>query len=254
MLEPAGLFFPGEFRWGWGGYLALLAASAMAAFYAAKPPTEISRSLPPTNVSIEIRVGDVLAQRGNVVVGAADTFDTQFEDDVISVASVQGQLLTRSFGGDRASLDQRISTSLGTGQIDAHKTFGKRARYPIGTVAVVRGGQARYFLAAFTTMSPDLPAHVSSSAEDLQVALARTWQKINVAGQGEPVHTPIVGSNLARLGLSKTLIIQMIVLSFIAATRKASGPSALTVWIRDKDRTAIDLAELDQWLKGLCAV
>ena len=75
-----------------------------------------------------------------------------------------------------------------------------------------------------------------------------------MAGHGEPVHTPIIGSNLARLGLSKTLIIQMIVLSFIAATRKSSGPSALTVWIREEDRTAIDLAEVDEWLRGLCAV
>lgn len=253
-LEPAGLFFPDQFQWGLGGYLALVAVSALSAIYASKPPTEISRSLPPTNVSIEIRVGNVLTQHGNVIVGAPDTFDTQLEDDVISLASVQGQLLTRSFGGNRAALDQLVDASVGPGQFDDRKTFGKRGRHPIGTVAVVRQGQTRYFLPAFTTMSNDLPAHVTSSAEDLQVALARTWQKINIAGQGEPVHTPIIGSNLARLGLSKTLIIQLIVLSFIAATRKSSGPSALTVWIREKDRTEIDLAEVDEWLRGLCAV
>ena len=68
------------------------------------------------------------------------------------------------------------------------------------------------------------------------------------------MHTPIIGSNLARLGLSKTLIIQLIVLSFIAATRKGSGPSVLTIWIREQDRTAIDLAEVDEWLRGSCAV
>jgi hypothetical protein len=253
-VEPAGLFFPDEFQWGWAGYLGLAGCSALAAVYVSKPPTEISRSLPPTNVSVAVRVGDVLAQNGNVVVGAADTFDTQPENDVISLASVQGQLLARSFGGDRAILDQLIGASIGPGQIDGSKTFGKRSRYPIGTVAVVRQGQTRYFLAAFTRMSVSLPAHVESSAEDLLVALARTWQQINAAGNGEPVHTPIIGSNLARLGLSKTLIIQLIVLSFIAATRKGSGPSALTIWIREEDRTAIDLAEVDEWLRGLCAV
>ena len=182
-LEPAGLFFPDQFQWGWAGYLGLAAASALAAVYASRPPTEISRSLPPTNVSVAIRVGNVLAQPGNVIVGAADTFDTQLEDDVISVASVQGQLLVQPFGGDRTTLDRLIDESVGPGDIDAGKTFGKRARYPIGTVAVVRHGQTRYFLPAFTSMSTDLPAHVTSSAEDLQVALARTWQKINVAGR-----------------------------------------------------------------------
>ena len=133
-VEPAGLFFPDEFQWGWAGYLGLAACSAVAAVYVSKPPTEISRSLPPTNVSVAVRVGDVLAQSGNVVVGAADTFDTQPEDDVISLASVQGQLLARSFGGDRAILDQLIGASIGSGQTDGSKTFGKRSRYPIGTV------------------------------------------------------------------------------------------------------------------------
>jgi Domain of unknown function (DUF6430) len=101
-------------------------------------------------------------------------------------------------------------------------------------------------------MSSDVPPHVSATPEGLEVALARTWEMINIASQREPVHAPIIGSNLARLGLSKTLLVQMIVLSFIAATRRG-GPSALTVWIRQDDETVIDLAALDEWLRGLCA-
>lgn len=252
VAEPAGLFFPDTFGWGWKGYLGLVVASALVAAYAARPRSAISRSLPPTNVVVSVRVGDLLAQRGNIIVGANDTFDTQFEDGVITPSSVQGQLLERVFGGDRAELDRQIEASVSDpGSPQPTKAFGKRIRYPIGTVAVARRGDGRFFLAAFCQMSNTMPAHVSSSMEHLQVALARTWEAINAAGQRDPAHTPVLGSNLARLGVTHTLLIQMIVLSFIAA--RAGGPSELTVWIAHADRDTVDLAMLDQWLHGLCA-
>ena len=67
-----------------------------------RPREVVGRELPPTNVGVEIRVGNVLEQSGNVIVGVADTFDTQFENNnVISRHSVQGQLLADVFHGDR---------------------------------------------------------------------------------------------------------------------------------------------------------
>lgn len=254
VVEPAALFFPQAFKSDWRGYLSLVAVSAIAAAYRARPRDAVSRSLPPTDVTVAIRVGDVLTQPGNVIVGATDTFDTQFEDEVISPMSVQGQLLERAFEGDRSELDRQIEESLiaASPSVDTCKTFGKQSRYLIGTVAVVRRERTRYFLPAFTRMSVTLPAHVRASIEDLEVALARTWQAINAAGQRDPVHAPILGSRLARLGVSRTLLIQMIVLSFIAATR-AGGPSSLTVWISPPDRDVVDLVVLDEWLRGLCA-
>ena len=86
-LEPAGLFFPDAFDWGWPGYLALLAASAALAIFYARPRDEIARALPPTDVKVTIRVGDILEQNGNVIVGSNDAFDTQLEDQVISANS-----------------------------------------------------------------------------------------------------------------------------------------------------------------------
>jgi hypothetical protein len=252
-LEPAGLFFPNTFDWGWGGYLALFGLSAAAALFHARPREVITRALPPTDVTVAVRIGDVLAQEGNVIVGSNDTFDTQFEDEVISPASVQGQLLARVFEGDRTDLDRQIDESIArfSGTRDATKHFGKDVRYPVGAVALVRRGRTRYFLPAFAKMSAGLPANVRATLEDLEIALARTWQAINAAGQREPVHAPIIGSNLARLGVSRTLVAQMIILSFIAATREG-GPSSLTVWISPNDRDVVDMVVLDEWLRGLC--
>jgi len=254
ILEPAGLFLPDTFKWGWPGYIGLVAAGAVIAAYRVRPRDKISRALPPTDVTVAIQVGDVLAQSGNIVVGATDTFDTQFDDEVISRASVQGQLLEKVFAGDRGAFDGLIESTLpaGVGTHDPDKSFGKRTRYPVGTVAVVRNGSSRYFLPAFTRMSKALPAHVESTIEELELALASVWRTINEAGQREPVHAPIIGSHLARLGVSRTLLTQLIILTFIAATLKG-GPPSLTVWITPSDRDVVDMVVLDEWLRGLCA-
>lgn len=253
ILEPAGLFLPGDLDWGWPGYFALLATSLGAGLWRARPRDAIERALPPSDLRVSVRVGDLLDQRGSILIGVPDTFDTQLEDDVISARSVQGQLLQRVFHGDRAELDRLIHRAIGPGELDASKSYGKDRRHPIGTVAVVRRGDARYFLAAFTQMSSTPPAHVSSSVEWLQTALARSWEVIRIAGQREPVHAPVIGSHLARLGISRTLLIQIMVLSFIAASGKQSPSSSLTIWVSPQDAEIVDLVVLDAWLAGLCA-
>jgi hypothetical protein len=253
ILEPLGLFFPEHLDWRWVGYGSLIGVSAVGALYRARPRDAITRRLPPTDVQIAIRVGDVLSQTGNVVVGSNDTFDTQLDDGVISAKSVQGQLLERIFAGDRAELDRRITESLAnvTSEPDRAKAFGKTDRFEIGTVARVRNGGTRYFLTALARMSADQPPRVQSTIELLQISLARLWPAVDAAGQREAVHVPVLGSNLARLKVSRTLLIQLIVLSFIASEARSSS---LTVWVYESDSDVVDMAELDEWLAGLCAV
>jgi hypothetical protein len=255
VIEPAGLFFPSQLDWGWPGYLSLVGVGALAALYASRPRREVSHSLPPSDITVAVKVGDVLAQQGNIVVGANDTFDTEIDNDIISPRSVQGQLLAKCFSGNRAELDRQIAEALrgAQGVEDNTKTFGKTTRYDVGTVATVRQGQSRFFLIAFTRMSSTLPANVASSIEELQMSLARTWSAIAQAGQREPVHLPILGSNLARLGVSRTLLIQMILLSFIAAETRGRVASSVTVYVSPDDWKTVDMAALDDWLRGLCA-
>lgn len=254
-FEPLGLFLPKRFELGWKGYGLLLAVGVIWGILRARPRREIVRKLPPTALNVAIKVGDLFDQEGNVIVGANDCFDTRLDASIINPGSVQGQLLTRVFAGDRAELDAQILDSLRgrVGEEDETKTFGNRIRYPIGTVAVVTRGNTRYFLPAFTRMSSEQPANVSSEIEWLQEALARTWIVVRQAGQRDAVHMPIMGSEFGRLGVSKTLLIEMTVLSFIAASQRDAIASSLTVYIHPRDEDIVDMAVLDEWLKGLCA-
>lgn len=240
---------------GWGLLVALVVLSVIGALWRSRPRDRIEFRLPPSDVVIAIAIGDVLDQVGNVVIGSNDTFDTTLDEEIIHAQSVQGQLLQRVFNGNTKDLDEQIESSLvdRSPDPDPTKTFGKTDRYPIGTVAIVRKGGTRYFLPAVARMSTSTPPQTQATVEGVQMALTKAWEEVGRAGQREPVHAPIVGSNLARLGLSRTWLVQMMILSFVAVTKKDSGASSLTIWVAERDATVVDLAALDEWLGALCA-
>jgi hypothetical protein len=254
-LEPVSLAFPNLIDKNWRLFIGVFLLSAVAAGWRSRPKNRLEFSLSPTDVSIAVEVGDVLDQQGNIVIGSNDVFDTDLADEIISAASVQGQLLQNVFGGDLIELDRQISRSLDGIQCvhDADKVFGKQERYAIGIVAMAKKGEARYFLPAIATMSAHRPPHTSATITGVQTALTEAWQAIGKGGQREAVHAPIVGSHLARLGLSRTWLVQMMVLSFVAVATKESGSAKLTIWVAEQDAHVVDFATLDDWLRALCA-
>lgn len=104
------------------------------------PPDHRMKTL---DVTLSIVVGDLFAHDNHLAVGFSDTFDTSVADDrIIHSASVQGQLLHRIYDGNQQRLDEELAAALAAmppvrTESRADKPYGKLARYPIGTVAVL---------------------------------------------------------------------------------------------------------------------
>ena len=92
---------------------------------------------------------------------------------------------------------------------------------------------------------------VESDICKLSTSLNECWEAIRARGQHEPIHMAIVGSALARIGLSRSLLLQFIVLSFLDAERKESLTSKLRIHIHESDVEHIDFVDLEAWLGGL---
>lgn len=249
VLEPLALWRPNDLRWGFAGYVILFGVALIAAVIASWPRTDITRRLAVSDTKITIRTGDVLSQHGNIIIGVTDVFDTEI-GDVIAAASVQGQFQTRHFP-DREELDDIIEVALASKKYesDDQKSRGKKKRYPIGTVAMARRGDDRFFLLAYSRMSVDLQAQ--SDICKLTNALEGCWSAIRVRGQHNPVHMPVIGSRYARTGLPRALLIQFIILSFIDEERKASLTGHLNVYVAPQDALDIDFVVLENWLADL---
>ena len=207
-----------------------------------------------TDVWVEIRVCDLFALSGAMVVGSNTTFDTSIEDGTIEESSVQGQFTLR-YADSISTLDRKIERSL---EGVAHelltdgKQYGKQSEYPMGTVAVARFPERCGYMVAIASLNADRVA--ATSREDVLGALPRLWEFIREKGSLEALCCPVLGSGFSRLNVPREELIREIVKSFVAAARDAKFSEQLTVAISPEDyrRGEIDLEALGRFLEHEC--
>ncbi|MDP4511351.1 macro domain-containing protein [Nonomuraea turcica] len=225
-------------------------------FARAYPRRRIERQFTHPDLTVIIKIGDLLEERADLVVGFSDTFDTDVGDNaIINRSSLQGQLLTRIYGGDRSRLDGELSKALASVtpasmETRATKPKGKLKRYPIGTVALIGPPDQRIYCVAYSRMGNELTAH--SSMNDLWVSLDRLWEAIAASGQLGKVAIPIMGAELARIyALDRENLLKVIILSFMARSRVQAVSRELMVVIRPQEVDKVDLLEMRAFLAAL---
>lgn len=226
------------------------------AFIRAYPRDRVRCEYKQPDITIAIHVGDLFDQQSHIVVGFCDTFDTSTADDrVISSKSVQGQLLDRRYAGRSGRLDRELNVALSDVTPTAletrqNKPKGKLIRYPIGTVAVLGQTDRLVFALAYSRMGNDLVAQ--SSIDDLWASLNRLWDAVHEHGQRSCVAIPVVGAGLARIDcLDRGSLIRLILLSFMARSRRSVICRELRIVVRPSGVQKIDLLELEAFVKSL---
>ncbi|WP_155084547.1 macro domain-containing protein [Cyanobacterium aponinum] len=255
LIEPAALFFPEKLNFGWLGYLWLVLISLIIALIQRFPRLLISSSLSSPDSQIEIKVGDLFKQKSHLVIGFNDVFDTEL-GEIIKLSSIQGQFLSKVYNNDRIKLDTDIKIALEKYENQAiqenDKAKGKVWRYPIGTTITLydSSSEQKYFLSAYGYMSNDLV--IKSNSDYLWTALHQIWEQIHSKGHGTHVSIPVIGSDLARIGLSRMLLIKFIIISFIMASREKFITKKLTIMVYSQDLDYVDLYELKEFLESAC--
>lgn len=261
LVQFVGQLYPGAFPH--PGMVTASAVGGCVVWGAARvrPHRQVRREFEQPRMTVAIRAGDLFAEDAHLVVGFADTFDTDTATDagdgvVVHPGSVQGQLLARRYGGDRERLDGELETALaGTpalGEEDpAVKPLGKLRRYPVGTVAVLGPRPRLVFAVAYSRIGPGYVA--ASGVEELWQSLGRLWDAVYRHGQQERVVMPLVGSGLARLDLDDETLLRIVVLSFVVRSRRRRVCRELHIVLRPDTFRRLDLTELDAFLKTLGA-
>jgi len=206
------------------------------------------------NITLNVVIGDLFAQDTHIVVGFSDTFDTSIADgQVIHSSSLQGQLLRFVYGDDQQRLDSELSAALSAvrpvkKESRAGKPYGKLARYPIGTVAVLGKPQRRIFALAYGKMGNDMVTR--SPVKDLWYCFNQLWEAVDRKGQRGPVSVPLMGSGLARINsLDPENLLRLILLSFVSYSRTELVCHELRIVIRPDDADRIDLLNLREFLR-----
>lgn len=214
------------------------------------PKKEMSRRLSVPDVKITVRVGDLLQQDANLVIGVSDTFDTE-KGDIIKPSSLQGQFSARVYQDNISQLDQDIHNALQgvPATLDSHKTKGKNQRYPIGTVATLSVGTKKYFCSAYTHMGNNLS--VESDIKRLSISLEKLWDEIRIKGHYDKVAMAVVGADLGKIvNASHADLIKLIILSFVLASREKLVAPELIIVLRPSNVEKVNMLELHDYLRS----
>lgn len=252
-LEPASFFLPEKLKFGLSGYLSLALISLTFAIIQNFPKISVSCKLSSPDTTIEIKVDDIFQEKGHLVIGFNDVFDTEL-GEIIRASSVQGQFLKREYKGNQDKLNSDIGIALqehiDRRKLDPDKKRGKAWRYPIGTTITLGTYEKRYFLTAYGYMRNDLT--VKSNPDYISISLDKLWQEVRRKCHGTDVAIPIIGSDLARSGLSRMQLSKLIITSFVLESKREFITSKLTLMIYPKDLDSVDFYELQEFIKSIC--
>ena len=239
ILEIISFFFPVEvnkLKESYWIFFSFVGATFVGALVFSFPPLRYTRKSSASNVEVELKVGNLLNQTGNIAIGSSDCFDTEFPQ-VIPVESLKAQLIQKYFQANHTLLDQAIDASLRAqgivGPVDSSKIFGKKHRYPVGTVATVPAGNKQAFITVYSKMNAD--KLTLTSIEDIWLSLCGLWSAVRLHGNLHSISIPIWGAGLARAKASRLSLIQLVLISFAIATREIRVSRKLSIIIYEPD-------------------
>ena len=218
------------------------------------PKTLYIYRLKEKDISIQLSIGNLFAYDGDLVIPINTSFDTSFENDLISPKSTQGQFTKKYFAESRF-LDQDITTALGGEppiQELPNKTRGKPVRYEIGKVLKLKLTNWNKF--AYLVASADMNDDGTSftTFDNILTSLANVWEFIRNKGECDEINIPIIGSGRGRVLESRATIIKAIVHSFISSTTSATRfCNKLNIVIHPSDfrKYQIDIRDLAEFIR-----
>ena len=266
VIEPLSVFWPPGLEWVPGGGPTILSTSFGVALLSAilcfwcksKALLSVTHGLYGTDVSIEIRVGDILKMEGALIISTNTTFDTDMsfnsnisDSHLISPESLQGQFTKKYYNSREALLDIEIKEALENVKfITVDNPIGKTKRYEIGTTVKVHPKNLPDPVYLLAIANIDQKGRASSTPENVLRSLTKLWQFISAQGGYGNLVIPVLGTGRARVQVKIEQMVMEIIKSFIAACSEEKFCKKLTVVIFERDYidNSIDLVELGRHL------
>jgi hypothetical protein len=219
-VESADFFAPGTFPRG-RSWLALLAlASLVFGVLRAAGPGTLSFLIRNTTTRVRIEYGDLFQVSTAVkAIPVNEFFDSEL-GELVSPASVHGQLINLVLGGHGDALDRMLAAALDPSQaVVVPRARGKQNQYPIGTAVSVQAREVEYLL--FALARTDVVTHkASADIPDLYRALTGLWRHVRIVGNGRRVAVPLAGGGLSGVGVSANQLLYLMLMSLVEESKR----------------------------------
>jgi len=231
------------------GVPSLLAVVTIGIIYSAfriHRPSSVAFSIAHTNTKIQIKFSDLFGESGVRCIAVNEFFDSELGLPV-SENSLHGIFLSRCFGGHPDSFDKIVSDELvDTPSEKVDRKQGKETRYSIGTTVNVTVNSDHYL--CFALCRTDITSlKAEADVPMLWQALEGLYSKARHSLGGDPLVLPLVGSGLSGIGLPARDLLDLIVLSIIAESKKKQIATLIKIILTSDLFYEVDLAEVKKY-------
>lgn len=184
-----------------------------------------------------------------VVIAVNCCYDTIVNDNIIHAGSVHGQFLNKYVDSDkkRHMLDAEIEKSLNSFGFDykeiskTDKREGKRKRYPLGSVARIKGQNGvTFFLLALTQFDVNCNAHCDK--HQYFECMLKLFEYYDKHGQGKELYLYPMGTAMSRTGMTQEEALQSIVL--LTRISKNYLKTKTTIVVDEKRKNKLSITNL----------
>ena len=231
------------------GVPSLLVVVGIGIIYSAckiRRPSSVTFSIANSNTKIQIKFGALFSEDGYRCIAVNEFFDSELGRP-ISDKSLHGIFITNCFGGHPESFDKMVSDDLANVPYETtQRDQGKSKKYPIGTTAGINVSADRYL--CFALCHTDLATcKAEADIPMLWQALEGLYSKARHSLGGAPLVLPLVGSGLSGVGLPARDLLDLIVLSIIAESKKKQIATLIKIILTSDRFDEVDLAEVKKY-------
>ena len=212
----------------------MLVFAVVYVVFTRRPAQRVSYSFGKKDLRLEVKIGDLLKQTGDLVISTNTTFDTDIANSIIDAKSLQGQATMEFFQGSTAELDRQLALGLkDVPHENRTDKSGNTREYPMGTVVkVTTHGKTLYFLAMARLNSQ---GNASSSLRDIDESLEKLWEFIAANGELRELSIPLLGTARGRIQIPRKKMAERIAQSFSDASRERIFSNKLTIMVFPAD-------------------
>ena len=203
---------------------------------------------------LNISFGDIFSHydKSHIAISVNEFFDTQIGGrqgqvgDIVAENSLHGLFIKKIYHSNAQILDNNVDVALqGVASTPVNRPIGKNKKYPIGTTAVINGGNHKQFLFAFA--KTDITTNkASADVPTMWYALEGLWDAVRTHSNGLPITIPLVGGGLSNVGLDSESLLKIIILSIIKASETAKITNQINIVLHDSVMKHIELKKIEK--------
>lgn len=181
----------------------------------------------PTSSIIDVKFGDIFSEEGCYVIGVNDFFCGDVRPERVSPKSIHGIVVSRFWGLNELEWTKDCREQLVKSGYTGDECLPGEHNFPIGTAIHLNRQQQNFIFTALTDTDESyvMTASVSNLVTAIQAALRTARQKCS----DERIIMPLLGSGLARVGLSNPMILEVILAATIEETHRQKVANQITI-------------------------